>query len=313
MTGHASALAVRETGEARHPEITAVTSLTARPGSRTAPARSARTGAALPKHAQAAQLVRAWIAKGALRPGATAPSGAALARVTGYSSLTCRRALRELAKDGTLVPGPSQNARLRVPAPGPPRDSQALTQAARALSAGLASRRRAAGLTQRQLAALTGRSVTTVGHAETARTWQSRTFWEDADEILSAGGELLRLHRAWQAASVPAADGRAGDDRADDDSDSPDREGPLTADEREAISQAGLLYTFIAERIVAHGPARDDDLAEFRYAIHVIQRAVEAQAAARAYPRELRLLGTVIPRTITLAPAEDRHPGETSP
>jgi hypothetical protein len=69
----------------------------------------------------------------------------------------------------------------------------------------------------------------------------------------------------------------------------------LTTDEREAVGQAGRLYTFIAERIVAHGPTRDDDLAELRAAVHVIQRTVEAQAAARAYPREFRLLGTVIP------------------
>jgi hypothetical protein len=34
--------------------------------------------------------------------------------------------------------------------------------------------RHAADLTQTDLAALVGRSVTTVGHAETGRTWQSR-------------------------------------------------------------------------------------------------------------------------------------------
>ena len=266
-----------------------------------------------PKYTQAAELVRAWVSDGALRPGAIVPSGAALARITGYSGLTCRRALRELVRDGTLLPGPSRNARLRVPPRrGASRGRQVFSQAARALSAGLAARRHAAGLTQRQLAALLGRSVTSVGHAETGRVWQGRAFWEHADEILTSGGELLRLHDAWQAESVRAADDPAGDKRADGDSGSQDREDLLTADEREAVRQAGLLYTFIAERIVAHGPARDDDLAEFRYAVNVIQRAVEAQAAARAYPREFRLLGTVIPKTITLGVAAgDSHPGES--
>lgn len=312
MTGHGNALAVREAGEARHPEIAAVTPLAARLGNRILPSGSARARVSLPKHAQAAELVRAWIADGALRPGAMVPSGAALARITGYSALTCRRGLRELVKDGTLVPGPSPNARPRVPAPGSSRGRQVLSPAARALSAGLASRRHAARLTQPELAKLVGYSVTTVGHAETGRVWQGRGFWDSADEVLSAGGELLRLHDAWRAESIPADADCARGDAAYGDSDAQDREDPLTADEREAVRQAGLLFTFIAERIVAHGPTRADDLAEFRYAVHVIQRAVEAQAAARAYPREFRLLGTVMPKTIALdAATEDSHPGES--
>jgi Helix-turn-helix domain len=50
--------------------------------------------------------------------------------------------------------------------------------------------RRAAGLTQPQLAEVVGVSVTSVGHAETGRLWQSRRFWEHVDKGLSAGGEL---------------------------------------------------------------------------------------------------------------------------
>ena len=60
---------------------------------------------ALPKYVQAAALIRAQIYDGALVAGEAAPSGAALARVTGYSVLTCRRALRTLIKDGLLVAG----------------------------------------------------------------------------------------------------------------------------------------------------------------------------------------------------------------
>jgi hypothetical protein len=65
----------------------------------------------------------------------------------------------------------------------------------------------------------------------------------------------------------------------------------LTEAEREAVRQAGQLYTLIAGHVVAGGATRDDDLAELRAAIHVIQRMVLAQAAARAYPAEFRLLG----------------------
>jgi hypothetical protein len=65
----------------------------------------------------------------------------------------------------------------------------------------------------------------------------------------------------------------------------------LTGAEREAVRLAGLLYTLIEEHIVADGPTRDDDLAELRAAVHVIQRAMLAQAAGRAYPEEFRLLG----------------------
>jgi transcriptional regulator with XRE-family HTH domain len=57
-----------------------------------------------------------------------------------------------------------------TPTPG----EQTLASAARALSSSLASCRRAAGLTQPQLAAVTGMSVTSIGHAETGRLWQSR-------------------------------------------------------------------------------------------------------------------------------------------
>jgi hypothetical protein len=46
---------------------------------------------------------------------------------------------------------------------------------------------------------------------------------------------------------------------------------------------------------VGDGPTRAADLAELTAAIHVIQRAVMAQAAARAYPGQYRPLGEAIP------------------
>lgn len=165
-------------------------------------------GKAMPKYARVADAVRAQIADGTLRPGQPAPSGAALSRVTGFSTLTCRKALRVLIADGALVPGPSRNARPRVAGPPQPPVERDLAAAGRALAAGLASRRRANGLTQPELARRVGVSVTTVGHAETGRLWQSRKFWERADALLGADGGLLGLHDAFRAA---AASGAAGE------------------------------------------------------------------------------------------------------
>jgi hypothetical protein len=72
-------------------------------------------------------------------------------------------------------------------------------------------------LTQPALAALTGYSVTTIGHAETGRLWQSREFWEKADLALAAGGELTRLYHAYRAETAgtgqpgsPSPDAHAG-------------------------------------------------------------------------------------------------------
>jgi DNA-binding transcriptional regulator YhcF (GntR family) len=157
----------------------------------------------LPKYRQVAASIRAQIADGLLLPGEPAPSGAALSRATGYSTLTCRKALTTLIKDGVLVPGASPTARPRVPSRAPTRAQQTIASAGRALSAALAARRRAAGLTQPQFADIADTSVTSVGHAETGRLWQSRDFWERADKALSAGGKLLALHDAYRAA-VPA-------------------------------------------------------------------------------------------------------------
>ena len=156
----------------------------------------------LPKWARVAAAVRAQVADGTLRPGQPAPSGAALSRVTGYSTLTCRRALRALVADGVLVAGPSRNARPRVAGGAAPRAERDLAAAARALSAGLAARRRAAGLTQPELARHAVVSVTTVGHAETGRLWQSRRFWDRVDAVLGARGDLLRLHDAYREAAA---------------------------------------------------------------------------------------------------------------
>ena len=158
----------------------------------------------LSKYAQVAAIIRAQIADGVLLPGEAAPSGAALSRMTGYSALTCRKGLSALIKSGVLVPGASPGARPRVPVRAAAPGDGTLASAARALSGALVARRRAAGLTQPQLAKLVGMSVTAVGHAETGRLWQGRWFWECADKELGAGGALLALHDAYRAVSVPS-------------------------------------------------------------------------------------------------------------
>jgi DNA-binding transcriptional regulator YhcF (GntR family) len=170
----------------------------------------------LPKYLQVAAYIRAQVVSGALLPGAPVPSGAALSRVTGYSFLTCRRALRTLISDGVLVPGVSRNARPRVAPPAPVSGQRTPADAARTLSKSLAARRRLAGLSQPEFAKLIGMSVTTVGHAETGRLWQSRRFWERADGVLSACGELLALHDAYRAVTASASPDAAGEATAAD-------------------------------------------------------------------------------------------------
>lgn len=78
----------------------------------------------------------------------------------------------------------------------------------------------------------------------------------------------------------------------------------LTGDERKAVRLAGELYSHIAYRVCGAGPARDDDLAELRRAVHEIQHAIMAQAAARLYPAEFRLMGEAIGRA---AGASEEH------
>ena len=156
------------------------------------------------RYMQVADMICGQIAAGTLKPGSPAPSAASLARATGYSVLTCRKALVLLIKEGTLYAGPSANARARVGSN--PAQTDPAARAAATLSAGLASRRPTAGLTQLDLGKITGYSETTIGHAETGRLWQSRTFWETADKALSADGNLVGLYDACNLSDDITAD-----------------------------------------------------------------------------------------------------------
>jgi hypothetical protein len=71
-----------------------------------------------------------------------------------------------------------------------------------ALGAQLAAARRAAEIGQQQVGRTTGYSRSSVAHAEAGRQLLTREFWQTADELLKADGELLagyeRVHAAKQ-------------------------------------------------------------------------------------------------------------------
>lgn len=64
----------------------------------------------------------------------------------------------------------------------------------------------------------------------------------------------------------------------------------LTDAEKKVIEDAGNLWMSICG-VVGKESTRDADLKELIVHIHAIQRAVMANAAARAYPEEFRPLG----------------------
>lgn len=70
----------------------------------------------------------------------------------------------------------------------------------------------------------------------------------------------------------------------------------LTSDELAAIDLAARLAESLA-RVVGGGGTRNADLNELLVHVHVIQNAVLAQAAARAYPDRFRPLGGVVQGT----------------
>jgi len=184
-----------------------------------------------PKRDAVMALIRQMIADGRLTPGQKVPPTADLVKRTGSAPLTCRAALRRLLADGTLMPGVSENARPKVAQACRPVAEKLAEQ----LSRSLAGRRRAAGLTQAELAAKLEGSLTTMTHAETGRLWQVREFWDNADLFLGACGELLRLHGEYVAA-------RDGDPQREQEEEKPgDREVlPVSV----AITAEGVLITW---------------------------------------------------------------------
>jgi len=70
----------------------------------------------------------------------------------------------------------------------------AVAEAWRALGRQLAASRRAAGLSQEQLAPLSGYSRSTIANTETGRQRVPRSFWENCDAVLGTGTALARGH-----------------------------------------------------------------------------------------------------------------------
>lgn len=67
----------------------------------------------------------------------------------------------------------------------------------------------------------------------------------------------------------------------------------LTVHEMRAIELTAELSKLVIGQVIGQQDARAADVAEFVGHIHVIQRMIMSQAAARAYPDKLRLLGNV--------------------
>lgn len=66
--------------------------------------------------------------------------------------------------------------------------------------------------------------------------------------------------------------------------------GLLTDQERALAKKLGECWNEFC-KVVGHDQSRAADLDEIVVHIHALQQAVMSQAAARAYPDELRLLG----------------------
>lgn len=70
-------------------------------------------------------------------------------------------------------------------------------------------------------------------------------------------------------------------------------DGLLTPAEHKALGLTAELWNLFVQEIVGNGETRIQDSSEFASHIHDIQHTIMAQAAARAYPDQLRLLGSM--------------------
>jgi len=67
----------------------------------------------------------------------------------------------------------------------------------------------------------------------------------------------------------------------------------LTIEEQSLVRALGDIWGDFCQ-VVDRGPTRDADLQEIVHHIHALQHKVLAQAAARAYPNNYRLLGKTL-------------------
>jgi DNA-binding transcriptional MocR family regulator len=143
-------------------------------------------------------VVRGMVADGTLKPGQRVPSARSLAGLTGAGESTCRKAVLVMVDGGELelARAGAPYGRPRVPggpAPGPGGE----------LAGRLAAARRAAGLTQAELALAAGVSADTVVSAETGQgARQKQATWAALDQALRADGALARAHARLRAAGT---------------------------------------------------------------------------------------------------------------
>ena len=71
----------------------------------------------------------------------------------------------------------------------------------------------------------------------------------------------------------------------------------MNPEEHHAMVLTANLWNHLSQSVVGDGTGRDGDIRELMFHIHGIQRAIMAQAAARAYPEKYRLLGGDRPDT----------------
>jgi len=69
----------------------------------------------------------------------------------------------------------------------------------------------------------------------------------------------------------------------------------LTDLERDVVRRLGEIVADLSIIVGGNRRTRDHDINELIVHVHALQHAVMAQAAARAHPREFRLLGEMIP------------------
>jgi hypothetical protein len=108
-------------------------------------------------------------------------------------------------------------------------------------------------------------SVTSIGHAETGRLWQSRRFWELADKGVGAGGELLVLLDAYRAAAVSA-------------------DSPTASGDTEAEATADILPTAV---VAASAPVISVTITWADGAFTTVYPARDSRAVSRRHPRQL--------------------------
>ena len=100
------------------------------------------------------------------------------------------------------MPGPANASTPTSPNPGAHGDAETVAQMRRALGQQLAAMRNRAGLSQWELAPLTGYSRSTLSDAELGRHRLRREFWLRCDELLKADSRLVASYDRIETAAA---------------------------------------------------------------------------------------------------------------